>query len=687
MLRSRVFKNFVIASCVYCIPLSIFAQETSDQKNTISEELVVEDDLSSLSLEELMDIQITSVSKKEQSVSDAPAAVFVITQDDIRRSGVTSIPDALRMVPGVEVAQIDANKWAVSARGFVGRFSNKLLVMIDGRTVYSPLFSGTFWENQDLMLENIDRIEVIRGPGATLWGANAVNGVINIITKHSKDTQGGLFSLHSGTENNAITGFRYGGSIGEDTFYRWYAKGKSIDDGVLLNGDDAADEWQQVKTGFRLDSNITEDDTLMLQSNLMHNQTNSNGIHFSPNPPYNLNVPVDNQNNVFDFSTRWDHEMDNDQSIALQMFYTWNDLRIDQFKEERHTLDVDMQHSFPLFDRHEIVWGLGYRFTTDELDNSSVNQFHDTSRDLHLFSLFVQDEISLIEDELALYVGSKFEHNDFTGVEIQPSARIIWTPDDRNSIWASVSRAVRTPARFDDGSEATLLLIPPNSTGNPFQLPAVACGVSGNNPIESENLLAYEIGYRTQLYDQATFDLALFYHSYDQLFGGEFGDLYVDQFMGSPAIFVPIESAYNENGDSYGVEVAVDFKITDWWSIKPAYTYYQLQVEKGISYAGYSLLKDDQYHQVSMRSQMNFPHQVEFDLWLRYADNLDLQNVPAYLVLDGRVGWKPKENVDLSVGFQNVLDDRHPEFGTPLFDTIRNSQIEHRVYASVTFTF
>lgn len=658
------------------------------QSETLDSDVIqaVTDELSNLSLEELMNIQITSVSKKSQTVSDAPAAVFVITQDDIRRFGVTSIPDALRMVPGIQVAQIDANKWAVSSRGFLGRFSNKLLVMIDGRTVYTTLFSGTFWENQDLMLEDIDRIEVIRGPGAALWGSNAVNGVINIITKHAKDTQGGLFSMRSGTEETALANFRYGGTLGEDTFYRWYIKNRTVDDLVLRDGSDAMDEWQQMKTGFRMDSQVTETDTLMLQSNLMHGDTYSNGIIFSPNPPYNFIFPFDNETNIFDFSSRWEREINEDESLALQMFYTWDDRQLFDVKEERHTVDLDFQHRFPILVRHEILWGAGYRFTTDQITNSEKVMFFDKSRDLHLFSLFVQDEISLIEDELSLYLGTKLEHNDFTGVEIQPNARLIWTLNEQHTLWAAVSRAVRTPSRADERALNNFFVVPPNTAANPFPLPAVARGISGTR-IESEDLLAFEVGYRSALFDRAALDIAVFYHLYDQLVNGQFGELHVDQYLGAPFLIVPFISIYNQDAESYGAEIAVDFTMTDWWSLKPAYTYYQVQFEDELEYAGVAVYKDAQYHQFSLRSQMNFPHNVEFDLWLRYIDNNVLQKTPAYLVLDGRVGWKPKENIELAAGFQNVLDDSHQEFGNPFFDAIRHSEIEHRVYASVSITF
>lgn len=684
------YMNFfclLLLSLLICIPLSVHTQEQSVSEESSIDHGIAEQDLSSFSLEELMNIQVTSVSKKEQSVSNAPAAVFVITQEDIRRSGVTSVPDALRMVPGINVAQIDSNKWAVSARGFVGRFSNKILVMIDGRTVYTTLFSGTFWENHDLLLEDIERIEVIRGPGATLWGANAMNGVINIITKHAEDTQGGLVSMRTGSEETAIAGIRYGDTIGDDTYYRWYVKNRTIDDLVFADGSDAMDEWQQNKMGFRLDSQLTDTDTLMFQSNVMHEDTNSNGIGFSGTPPYTYDLLFDNETNIFDLSTRWERDLGDEESLALQLFYTWDDRQIYDFKEMRHTVDLDFQHRFPLFERHEILWGAGYRFTTDEIVSTPKIIFFDSTRDLHLFSFFVQDEITLIEDELELYLGTKIEHNDFTGVEIQPNARLIWTLNESNTFWASVSRAVRTPARSDQRAINNLLLIPPDSPLNPFQLPALARGVSTGIMTESEDIIAFELGYRSAWFEKVTVDAAVFYNVYDQIINGSFGNPFVEDFVGTPVLVIPFPSIYNEQAETYGFELSVDYSVTDWWSLKPAYTYYQAHFKDEIEFADIKIFEDHQFHQVSFRSQMNFPHDIELDLWLRYMDNFSLQNVSSYLVLDARVGWKPKENIDVSVGFQNGLDSQHPEFTDPIFDSIKRSEVEHKIYAQVTVTF
>lgn len=677
----------LLLSLFICMPLSVYPQEQTGREEPTIDHEIVEQDLSTFSLEELMNIQVTSVSKKEQSVSNAPAAVFVITQEDIRRSGVTSVPDALRMVPGIHVAQIDANKWAVSSRGFLGRFSNKLLVMIDGRTVYTTLFSGTIWENHDLMLEDIERIEVIRGPGAALWGANAMNGVINIITKHAKDTQGGLISMRIGSEETAIAGIRYGDTIGDDTYYRWYVKNRTIDDLVFADGSDAMDEWQQNKMGFRLDSQLTDNDTLMFQSNIMHEDTNSNGIGFSGTPPYNIDQLFDNETNIFDLATRWEREFGDEESMALQLFYTWDDRQIYDFKEMRHTVDLDFQHRFPLFDRHDILWGAGYRFTTDDIFNTPKIAFFDRSRELHLFSIFIQDQITLIEDELDLYIGTKIEHNDFTGLEVQPNARLIWTPDEQNTVWASVSRAVRTPARSDQKAINNLVLAPPNTPLNPFNIPAIARGVSTGILTEAEDLLAFEFGYRSAWFERATVDAAIFYHVYDELINGSIGEPFVEDYLGSSFLVIPFPSIYNEQAETYGFELAVDYAVNDWWSLKPAYAYYQSQFKDEIEFADLKVFEDQQFHQFSLRSQMDLPHEIELDLWLRYMDNLSLQNVPSYLVLDARIGWKPKENMDISIGFHNGFDNQHPEFTDPIFDSIKRSEIEHKIYAQVTIRF
>ncbi|MCK5229802.1 MAG: TonB-dependent receptor, partial [Desulfobulbaceae bacterium] len=413
---------------------------------------IVPTDMTELSLEELMNIEITSVSKKPEKLADAAAAVFVVTREDIRRSGVTSIPEALRMAPGINVARIDSNKWAVTSRGFNGRFANKLLVLIDGRSVYTPSFSGVHWEVIDIFLEDVDRIEVIRGPGATLWGANAVNGVINIITKHAADTQGGLIAMGAGTEERGFGGVRYGTDMGETTYGRFYAKGFKRDEFVHnTTGDDAGDDWDMLRGGFRLDSLLYDRDSVTVQGDIYQGNMNQT-LHLPTvsGPFFNKIVEDKAEVEGWNLLTRWQHTLSPTSDFTLQVYYDRTNRDEFVYGEIRDTFDIDLQHQFAAYKRHEVIWGLGYRYTHDDFSDSEILRLDPDSRSDELFSAFVQDKITLMEDCLWLTIGSKFEHNDYTGYEIQPNARLFWAPHTDHKVWASVGRAVRTPSRMED---------------------------------------------------------------------------------------------------------------------------------------------------------------------------------------------------------------------------------------------
>ncbi|MBZ0255897.1 TonB-dependent receptor [bacterium] len=638
-----------------------------------------------LSLEELMNVTVTSVSKKTQPLSEAPAAVFVITQEDIRRAGVTTIPDALRMAPGIQVARIDSSKWSVSSRGFTGRFSNKLLVLIDGRSVYTPLFSGVVWESEDLMLEDVERIEVIRGPGAALWGANAVNGVINIITKHSRDTQGGLATAHIGTENY-IGQTRYGGKMGEDAFYRLYAKYADHDSLVNRAGDDNHDEWDRMQGGFRIDADLSDRDSFMLQGGMMSGDADNNSLLPSFTPPYQQMLPHTIDSTALFLLSRWQRDFENDSDMALQMYYTWSDTDDILFQEKRHTFDLDFQHRFQLTGRQELIWGLGYRFTTDEIGDSFKAHFFDPDRDLHLFSAFIQDEITLIEDRLHFTVGSKFEHNDFTGFEIQPNARLAWTPNDRNTFWAAVSRAVHTPARAEQNVQHLIGVFPPATGENPLPIPAVVRGIAPPDP-ESEDLLAYELGHRIAITNELTLDTTVFLQQYDHIGSGKIGTAGSETIDGVLFFLIPLYTTYTAEATSFGIETSLDWHVLDWWRLNPAYTYYDIDFKNADAIAGYSLYAENERHQFSLRSQMDISEHWQFDAWLRYMGNHPWGGIPKYLVLDLRLGWRPNENVEFAIGAQNLFDDHHPEHAPSFFEGNIPGDTQHSAYIKMTLRF
>src|ERR1700693_2824920 len=538
-------------------------------------------DVTALSMEDLMNIQVTSVSKRTQKVADAAAAIFVITQEDLRRSGATSIPEALRLVPGLEVARIDENKWAIGSRGFNGRFDNKLLVLIDGRSVYTPLFSGVYWNVQDVMLEDIDRIEVIRGPGATLWGANAVNGVINIITKKAKATQGGLVTAGGGNEERGSVAARYGDKIGGDTSYRIYGKYFDWGPSKYANGGTANDGWEAQRWGVRAGFTPAGSNSFTLQGDLYHSGYNETLTVPSFAVPYSNTFPNSGAYSGGNVLGRWNHSSEGG-SMSLQMYYDNTTLSDNSlFVDHQNLFDVDFQDGFHVGDSQQMVWGLGYRSIMDRNDPSFSVSLQPTQRSLNQFSAFLQDEISLVHS-LRLTVGSKFEHNAFTGFEFEPNVRLLWTMTPNQSIWTAVSRAVRTPALTEEGLRLTSAVVPPGIPQNPTPLPALIT-VYGSHNFQSEDLLAYELGYRVQVTSTLSTDVATFYNQYSNLRTAEPGAPFIE---GSPvptAIVVPFVAGNKMGGGTYGAELIADWKVTPKWRLVGSYSYLQMDIAQNAS--------------------------------------------------------------------------------------------------------
>jgi len=643
-------------------------------------------DLTELSLEELMEIEIVSVSRKEERLFEAAAAVYVITREDLRRSGVRSIPEALRMVPGMEVAHIDANMWAITSRGFNDLFTNKLLVLIDGRSVYTPLFSGVFWETQDVLLEDIERIEVIRGPGATLWGANAVNGIINVLTRRAEDTQGGLVSAGAGSEERGFGGVRYGGKLGEDGCYRVYAKYFLRDDFVDASGEKAADGWAIARGGFRMDWDGSARDGLTLQGDLYDGEVGQTYRIVDPlESPYtrtlDVGVPVRGGNVL----GRWERRFSDASDMALQLYYDRTEREDAVVEGYLHALDVDLQHRFGMGARHEVVWGLGYRFMTDEIKGGFMMSVRPESRTYDLISAFVQDEMSLAEDRLRLTLGSKFEHNDYTGLEIQPNVRALWMPRERHAVWGAISRAVRTPSRVDDGMRTVRQVLPPDliAPGVP-----TALVVFGSRDFESEELLAFELGYRVRPMDRAFLDLATFCNVYDKLLSVEPGTPFRETSPPEHWV-VPFTMENRMKAKTWGTELAADAQVLDGWRLRADYTYLRMQMR---------LYPDSQYtsaeewegvsprHQWSLRSSLDLPGRLALDLSGRYVDDLPDIDVEGYSSVDVRLGWRSVNGLEVSLVGQNLLEDHHLEFRAPHTPPL-STEVERGVYGSVAWRF
>ena len=635
-------------------------------------------DLADLSLEELMNNRVTSVAKKAQKLTEAAAAVYVLTGDDIRRAGATNIAEALRMVPGLHVARIDANKWAISSRGFAYRFCNKLLVLIDGRSVYTPLYGGVYWEARDVLIEDIDRIEVIRGPGGTLWGANAVNGVINIVTKHAKDTQGGLLTTGAGTEETLFGHLRYGGPLGENAFYRISVKYFDRDSSVYASGDDAADDWSIPRAGFRIDWDLTPDDTLTVQGDFYEGHAGQTIALPDLSPPYSRTIDDDINVGGGNLIARWQRTYTDDSDLMLQLYYDRTERETEGLTEDRDTFDLEFQHRLPLGERHDLLWGLGYRCTADSMGNSFVYAFEPPERTDHLFSAFIQDEITLRPEELLLTLGSKFEHNDYTGFEIQPNARLTWMPSPRRTLWGAVSRAVRTPARTDEDVAAKIL----------GTVPGVFPCIAGNKDVESDDLLAFELGYRVQPTDRIALDAAAFYNIHDNILTFEPSLPYLET-SPAPHTVVPLLTKNNLEGETYGVELAADGKPRDWWRLRAGYTFLQMELHTksgSLATTAESPENESPQNQLFIHSSMDLPRNLQLDLGARYVDSLPGLNVESYIELDARLAWKPKGNLELFLVGQNLIHNQHAEFGSKTIQT-QQTQIERGLYAGVTWRF
>ncbi len=642
-------------------------------------------DLAETSLETLMNIEVTSASKKQEKLSQTAAAIYVITQEDIRRSGATSIPELLRMVPGSDVAHIDANKWAISARGLNEQFADKMLVLIDGRTVYTPLFSGVYWDVQDTLLEDIDRIEVIRGPGATLWGANAVNGVINIITKQAKDTQGSLLTSGGGNQERGFGAVRYGGKLGDRGHYRFFAKYFNRDAFARSSGDNAVDGWNILREGFRTDWKVTDQDSLTIQGDFYNG---SAGVEVpgvaSLSPP--TTGSLDDRTHLVggNLLGRWHRAFSDRSDTTLQMYYDRADRRDILLGEVRHTIDLDFGHHLAVGNRHDILWGLGYRFTGDQTTGSLTFSFNPSSRSDNLYSTFAQDEINLVPARLRLTLGTKLEHNNYSGLEIQPNIRLLWTPHPHHAIWAAVSRAVETPSREEANARINkAAFVRADGTTR-------LVSEFGNPGLPAEAVLANEFGYRAQLSRRISLDLATFYNVYANLHTDERGVSFFEDSPPPSHRVLPIFLANNMHGETHGMEIAPKWNVTGRWTLSSGYTQLQMRLHVEPSSTDSSLPEEvagsSPRHQLHLRSYLNLPHGLEFDTAVYYVSRLSNFGVPAYTRLDCRLGWRPMESVEISIAGQNLLDKQHPEFGSTR-QFANATQVKRSIYGKLTWRF
>jgi iron complex outermembrane receptor protein len=637
--------------------------------------------LKQLSLEQLGDVEISTVSKSPEHVWDTPAAVYVITQEDIKRSGATTIPEALRLAPGVEVARIDANKWSIGIRGFGSRLSRSVLVLIDGRSVYSTLLAGTYWEVQDTVMEDIDRIEVIRGPGGTIWGPNAVNGVINIITKSSKNTQGLLVSAGGGDVEEGFLTARYGGGNANALSYRFYAKGYDRGPERHFDGQNY-DRWRAAQTGFRIDWAKNDRDSFTLQGDGYDEGAGETVTLTNYVPPYSQTVTGTEQLSGGNILGRWTRTFSQGNDIQLQVYYDRTNRYEPNFGDLRNTFDFDYLQRTHLGSRNHISFGGGARASQGhELEVTPGLYFSPSIRTDQLYTAFIQDNISLIPNRLKAEIGTKLLVTNYTGLEPEPSGRLLWTPTQTETFWAAVTRAVRTPsdAERDFYLSGYIQTLP---SGMPY-----FARFNGNADFQSEKLNGYELGFRRLIRKSLYVDLAGFFNQYNNLFSEDIiGAPYLEDDPPPPHLLLPANFGNGLEGSTIGAEIAPEWKPTSFWTLKGSYSFLHMVLKRspGSLDVGSApgIVGSSPQHQVLAQSSLDLPKRLSLDLSFRYVSALPAQTIAAYSTGDARLGWSVGHNLEFSVVGSNLLQPYHVEYAS---DPGPNVAIRRNFYVKVVW--
>lgn len=655
-----------------CLPATLFFAAGGQAQNN--------GDFKSMTLEQLSQIDVTTPSKAPVKAFDTPAAIYIITNEDIRRSGATSIPEALRLAPGVEVARIDSNKWSIGIRGFGTRLDRSVLVLIDGRTVYTTLFDGTYWEVQDTLLDDVDRIEVIRGPGGTIWGPNAVNGVINIITKKAGETRGMLATAGGGNLEQGFAGFRYGGGNGSDFNYRFYAKG--FDRGPEHHQDhDNFDDWRGAQGGFRMDWEEANHSNFTLQGDIYAEAAGERVQAATYTPPYEQNVDGNAALSGGNILGRWEKTLQSGTSFQVQAYYDRTNRTEPNLEDKRDTFDADFIEHLRLPWRQTLSWGAGLRFSHgyDPVVVSGL-QFIPPERTDDLYTGFLQDEISLIEKRLSLTFGTKLLHTNFTNFAAEPSARLIWTPTEKNSFWTAFTHAVRTPS---DAEEEFALL---GFTGQIVNgLPFLA-RFNPNPQFAPELLNSYEAGYRQFVTKTLAFGIAGFYNHYHDLFDEEFeGPIVFEDNPAPPHLLLPAQFRNGLLGYTKGIELTPEWRITERWRLRGSYSFLHMNLGKapksGDVGTAPGIVGSSPGHQAWIQSSFDFSKALEIDLTYRYVSALAApsQMVPGYSTGDVHFAWRFRPGWEWSVVGQNLLQPWHAEYAGdpgPVVGIIRNAYLK-----------
>ncbi len=634
-----------------------------------------------MSIEQLGQLRVTSVSRRAENLNQTAASIYVITAEDIRRSGVTTIPEALRLAPGVEVARNGSNEWTISIRGFSSDLSNKLLVLIDGRSVYSPLFGGVFWDVQDTLLADIERIEIVSGPGGAIWGANAVNGVINIITQSARDTLGGHAEIGGGNEEEGFASFRYGWKPNEKMAARAYVKTFERDAAELITtGAPANDGWNMTRAGFALAWEATPQDLVNVRADVYDGEEDAllRGDFTLGTLPA-VDVPGSVPLSGHSVTATWRRSFKPDANWQLQFYYDQTDRQIPgSFNEARDTWNLSFLHDLSTYGRHDAQWGVEARSTSDDIGNTQFSSFLPPSRTDQTLSTFVQDRIAIKDDRLFLTLGVKLEDNDYTGFEEQPNVRVTWLPGTNQTVWSAVSRAVRVPARLNTD---VVLFAPVAVPG----LPPLYINVNGNPNFLSEDLEAYEAGYRLQVNQNLSLDLAVFDNFYDDLQTTEPLTGIVP--VPGPPPYLQLTARLDNlmEGESYGGTAVVNWQPLARWRLQFQFAVLEMDLRSkpgSTDVGGLNLDGNSPKNHVAVQSYLELPHNLSLYTSLRHVDALTspAQRVPSYDAVDVSLGWRPTEHLRASITAQSLNDAVRVEFND-------GRRIERSVFARVVWTY
>jgi iron complex outermembrane recepter protein len=669
--RAAVF-GVILLICIASTPF--YAEyDGTDQQST--------NPLKQLTLEQLGNIKVTTAQRAPEQVRKTSAAIYVITQEDIERSGATSIPEALRLAPGVEVARIDSNKWSIGIRGFGSRLSRDVLVLIDGRTVYTTLLAGTYWEVQNVLLQDVERIEVIRGPGATIWGPNALNGVINIITKSTKDTHGTLVNAGGGNVDQGFLNTRYGGGNGRTFDYRVYGLGFVRGPEYHSDGNNY-DSWRALQGGGRMDFSTNERDSFTLQGDIYDEGAGETVTAVTYAPPYQQIVQGTELLSGGNILGRWEHTQGEGKDFQLQFYYDRTSRQEPNFADYRNTFDFDFLDRFRLPRRQQITWGFGARASTGRNPTivSGLYFLPETRTDT-LYTGFFQDEVGLVQDRLSLQFGTKLLKTNYTGFQLQPTARLLWTPTEKQTFWAAFTHALRTPS---DAERAFYLS---GFTGRFVSGLPFFARFNANPNFESEQMNGYELGYRNLVRKSLYFDFAAFFNHYNDLFSEDItGAPFIETNPAPTHVLLPADFGNGLLGTTRGIEVAPEWRPFSFWRLAASYSFLQMEIQKrpGSLDVGSapSIVGSSPRHQVTAQSNFDLTKALSLDLTYRFVSKLSAQMINAYSTGDAQFAWKPRPYIRLSIVGQNLFQPYHYEFAS---DPGPNVAIKRSVYGQITW--